>query len=396
LTKLTHSPAQAPAALTELWSAALNLVRHQTTQEIYDLHLRDSRVDASSNGVLRVAVGSDASVYHLTRMTRNLIAPALRSLGHTGPIEFVTHGATAAASASERAAATAAAPLISPAGEGASIDLGRSTSPSPAGQLQPADRILSGDVAAIARYDLAQNNWTKHSRYLRFWVPLFNGLSRYGGGIALPAWQTIRDQFDISRLDADWTPPLTTSAGEWAALLGCRHQKLLGVWRGCAAFDATLAETGAPPAQCGGCYARIEAVGSWPARTKATPEWPDGRPTCRHWVPGVLETLAQERWAYVIVRGATSDSAITVQVYLHPPLLTPQQAEVLPAAVAAAHERSLAGEHGIDLATWRQIDALRMVDLHQSLAGLELHKVGKLCATAQSSFFLRLHSVQSH
>lgn len=384
MTKFTPDPAPA-SGLTDLWLAALDSLRHQMPRATYDLHLRDSRVDPSSNGVLRIAVGTDASAWYLRRMTRNVIAPTLRSLGHGGPIEFVTHGASQVdATASQPAAAATAAPPVSPAG-------GPGQSARPAGQLQPADRILPGDVAAIARYDLSQNNWTKHSRYLRFWVPLFNGLNSYGGRIALPVWQAIRDQFDVSRLDAAWTPPLSKSAGEWAALLGCSSQKLMGVWRGCAMFDAHLSEFGEPPAACGNCYPRVEPVAQWPSRTKALPDWPEGRPTCRHWVPGVLETLALERWAYVVSRGSTSASTITVQVYLRPPLITPQQAEALPAGVAADHEQALRQEHGVDLAAWRQVDTLRMFDLHQDLAGLETVEPGQLSALALSSFFLRLH-----
>jgi hypothetical protein len=364
LTKLTFDTAAVPH-LTQLWAEALDSLRHQMPRDTYDLHLRGSRVDASSNGVLRIAVETDASIFYLRRMTRNVIAPTLRSLGHSGPVEFVT------------AAGAPAAPPPAPQVE--------------ADALLPADRILPGDVAAIARYDLSQNNWTKHSRYLRFWTPLFNGLNSYGGRIALPVWQAIRDQFDVSRLDAAWTPPLTKSAGEWAGLLGCSSQKLMGVWRGCATFDAHLTEFGEPPAACGHCYPRVEPVADWPSRTKALPDWPEGRPTCRHWVPGVLETLALERWAYVVTRGSTSASAITVQVYLRPPLITPQQAEALPAGVAADHEQALRQEHGVDLAAWRQVDVLRMFDLHQDLSGLETVEPAQLSALAQSSFFLRLH-----
>ena len=376
MTTLTPDPTPA-AHLTQLWAEALAALRHQMPRDTYDAHLRDSRVDASSNGVLRVAVATDASVFFLRRMTRNIIAPTLRNLGHSGPVEFVIPGA---------------APATAPVDDSPAEADQRLTAP-PA--LSHSDRILPGDLAAIARYDLAKNNWVKHSRYLRFWVPLFNGLSRYGGRIALPVWQTIRDQFDTSRLDGAWTPPLTKSAGEWAALLGCSPQKLGGVWRGCAMFDAYLREQGEPPAACGNCYPRVEPVAQWPSATKPTPAHPDGRPTCRHWVPGVLETLALERWAYVVTRGVTSASAITVQVYLRPPLLTPQQAEALPGNAAAAHERALVEEHGVDMAAWRQVDALRMVDLHQDLAGLELVepavKAGQLSAVALSSFFLRLH-----
>lgn len=352
-----------------IWQQSLKQLELQMPRATYDMWLSRTTASPIDSG-LQVVATDELAVDWLTNRLRPTIERAVESVaGQLMHIEFVVAGDVSV---------SPSAPAASPNGV-KPFDL-------------PNDTI-SGDVASIAHYNLFKNQWAKHPRYLRFYPPYWATINSYAGAMMLTVWQSVRDQFDLTGYGDAWTPALTYSAGQWATLTGVNHQRLFGVWRGCPAFDIAYIE-GEQMGACCRAYPHLETdldeSAGWPQRTKATPEWPEGRLTCRHWIPGAFEMLAAEKLAGVRIQGKTSDSEVRVQIYLRLPLLTPAQAARLPGDVQREHESALTREHGVDLNTWRSIEAARMADVWQDQSGYRpIGGKSAFCAVAQSYFFLR-------
>ena len=196
----------------------------------------------------------------------------------------------------------------------------------------------------------------------------------------------MRDVYGDSK--AVWTPIRDFATGELAERADCSPQALHGVWRGCERFYQHLVETGETLAECCGLHPDTELT-----VTKPTRQFPEGRATCRRWVPGALEILQQEGIAIWRKLGtAPRNTLYRIQIYQYPPLLTPQQVGRLSAAARINHSDFIGKRLGLDLAAWERVQAYGFLAIKVNLDGLalDLPEAGVLSAAARNTLFFRV------
>lgn len=250
--------------------------------------------------------------------------------------------------------------------------------------------VLAGDVPApsspppatpdgqmLAQVNHALAGFNQYTHYLiRFW-------RAYIGANAFDLWQYVRSFCKDGSLT--WTPVRDFTVSELARGADCGRQRITGVWRSCPLFDRTLFEEGRVLARCCEQY-EFREPGEWPQLTKPTDDHPQGRPTCRHWVHGALEILQAEGLAVYQRRGDQPRNTFhSIQVYQHPPVLTPKQAARFDSKLRIDHRRMLYGllkahqaQNGAwhyGLEQWEREDiysGLAVIPREEVLAGLEL------------------------
>jgi hypothetical protein len=257
----------------------------------------------------------------------------------------------------------------------------------PAPELQPAQPQLAEPESATETsvIEAATNHilagFSKHSHYLTRFV------RAYLGAAAFDTWDFIRSHCKDSSLV--WTPAKDFAGIELARGAATPYQRIVGVWRNCGEFDRALFETG-EMIPCCRQYAGEMTT------TKPTDQFPQGRPTCRHWVPGALEVLEAEGLAVYQKHGDTPrNTFFAIQVYQHPPLLTPLQASRFVSKFQIEHRefvRGLLKSQEIGLAAWTAITAFSFLPLLPEvvrLTGLEmpLPEVGVFSALARNHIF---------
>jgi hypothetical protein len=240
------------------------------------------------------------------------------------------------------------------------------------------DQIQAEQLAGL---DHMAAGWAKHSHYLaQFW-------RSYLGSTPFDVWDFLRSMGRDSRLQ--WAEPVEIRAVELARRVGAHSQQITGVWRTCHRFDQALRDDGLIWEQCCGLH-----PGSL-TRLRPSADWPQGRPACRFWRHGALEILEAEGLAVYQKHGDQPRSTYySVQIYQHPPLLTPRQADRL-GRVRVDHRRWLRRflrEQKIELSAWEQVRAysfLALRDRRRLLAGLDLPAPdnGVLSAIARNNIF---------
>jgi hypothetical protein len=253
---------------------------------------------------------------------------------------------------------------------------------SPVGACSPAPRPFLINVAMVFDHGNIVG-YAQHSHYLsQFW-------RAYLGALPMDVWDHLRSYCKDATLQ--WTPPVRMTGVELARRVGHHPQRITGVWRNCPHFDKVLAETGSP-IKCCGRYAHSKMT-----VTKPTPQYPNSRPVCRHWVPGALDLLEAEGLLVYRKHGRSTKAVhYELQIFQRPPLLTPRQAARLSKPLQQRHLdyiRGLYSSQGYSLEAWSRIEAYTFMALRPAadvLLGLELPrpKAGVLCAVARNGNLL--------
>lgn len=154
----------------------------------------------------------------------------------------------------------------------------------------------------------------------------------YLGDEAFDIWEYVRSQ--DKNASAPWTEPREFRGSDLAAHVDCSAQKVTGVWRPCKVFDEAYFENGEVLTVC--CE---QHAGEF-TDARSSKSFPGGRPMCRFWVHGALEILQAEGLAvWEKIGTGPRNTFYTIQVYQRLPLLTPKQAERLPASIQSDHKR---------------------------------------------------------
>lgn len=334
----------------QLWRDTLTALRLQMTQATYDQLLAGSVAVALSDDALTVQVVGQGARDMLAARLRSMVERTLsREAGHDLAVTFV---------AGQPAEMPAALPQPEP-------------QPTPEPETEPASWLT---------FDHTVGGWAKHSHYVvKFW-------RAYLGAAPFDVWEFLRSL--CKDASVTWTPVREIRLKEIATRTGFSPQRIGGVWRGCPAFDEALLERGEV----------IECCERWPATerttTRATAAFPQGRPTCRHWVPGALEILAEEGLIVWHKTGTHSTNLmIRVQALYSLPLLVPNQVERLPRKLQTDHARWTHGLLNGQASAWRSSDLYSALAARQAelLAALEPDMadfgMGVLSASAHNSLF---------
>lgn len=258
-------------------------------------------------------------------------------------------------------------------------------SPHPPTPSPEVGEVANREALRVAMCPHEAAGWVKHSHYLaRFW-------RAYLGAEAFDVWEYVRSHCKDGSLN--WTPAVDFTGRELARRAACSVQRITGVWRGCHIFDKAYFEDG-EILECCGQHQEAEVT-----TTKPTAQFPEGRPTCRHWVPGALELLEAEGLGVYRKHGDSPRSTFySMQVWQHLPLLTPAQVGRLDSVIQIDHRQFISGllrSQGLELSTWMQVQAysfLAMLDQVREGLALPVPAVGVLSAVARNHIFFKCDS----
>lgn len=344
-----------------VWAETQLILRRQMTQATYDMQIRELKAISLEDDLVTLQASGSANLDWLEYRLREQIERGLSQVaGRAWRVQF----------------------WLPPA--------------RPENKKTPPPAIADGTMLSQVNHALAGFN--QYTHYLiRFW-------RSYIGANAFDLWQYVRSYCKDGGLT--WTPERDFTGAELARGADCGKQRITGVWRGCPQFDRAL-EEGRMLERCCRQYDYREE-GEWPGRTKPTLEYPEGRPTCRHWVHGALEILEAEGLAVFVKRGDhPRNTFYTIQVYQHPPVLTPRQVERFDNKMRIGHRRMLYGllrahqeqqagwQYGLD--AWERetsYSGLAAMSRQEMLAGLTLPlpEVGVLSASALNHIFFECSS----
>lgn len=197
----------------------------------------------------------------------------------------------------------------------------------PAAEAEPLDPDTTTD--ALLNFDFFSEGGGGYVLFPHY-APKYT--RPYLGDEAFDIWEYVRSQ--DKNAAAPWTEPREFRGSDLAAHVDCSAQKVTGVWRPCKIFDEAYFGNGEVLTVCCNQHAG-EFTDARPSKS-----FPGGRPMCRHWVHGALEILQAEGLAvWEKIGTGPRNTYYTIQVYQRLPLLTPKQAERLPASIQSDHKR---------------------------------------------------------
>ncbi len=332
----TPPPDQAQPISENLWAVTLSQLQLQMTRATFDTWLKDTWLISADNGLWQVGVKSDAARDWLENRLRNTIARTVTNIaGHPVAVEFVVNGHKADFSSNER-----------------------------------EQQLLSLAQAEILQFDVYEAGYINHAHYIqRFWGALV-------GAEAMQVWAYIRSFYKEPRYIYDpgekawvpnpnwtpWTSARTFRPSDLARAIQSKdkkepnRRKVTGGWVTCKKFQVAY-DNGEVWDCCRQC-------GSQPRKTqltqaKSSPKYPQGRPTCRYWQPGVFDIFRAEGMGLIIQTGDPIKPRTVfydIQVYQLLPLLSPLQVSGLNKVTRQEHTRWLK-KRGIDLAAWHKFEA---------------------------------------
>lgn len=320
---------------TQLWATALNDLKHQMTRATFDTWLQHTRLKDASNGTWQVATPNPFALEWLDGRLYNTIQRTVTNIaGHPVELVFV-------------------------------VEEPEPYQPEP-GQFDRAAlaRVISQDQ--IAAFDVYEAGYSPHAHYIQqFW-------GAYFGADVMQIWNYVRSFYYEPRYTYDrsekayiqnpewsaWTPARQFRPSDLARAIKSKNKKdpyrraITGGWKSCHLFKAAY-DQGDTWTVCHHCSGHDGQL----TEAKPSDAYPEGRPTCRWWKPGILEQLEAEGVCQYHQTG-DPDKARTIfyqiSIFQDLPILTPAQIATLNEETQREHELWLK-RHQIDLPAWRAI-----------------------------------------
>ena len=353
-----------PFSPDKAWELTLGQLQMQMTRATFETWVKNTAVVAAEDGVWEIgAQNAFAKDWLENRLLSTIQRTLTNILGRTVELKFVmTNGAA------------------------------------PAGNALQQQRLLTIQLADILNFDAYAVGYINHAHYIQqFW-------GAYLGAEAMQVWNYIRSFYLEPRYIYDkkekayllnptwtpWTPPLTWRAIDLARAIesrddteeGGNRKQITGAWRSCHRFKKEFDEGQAKDH----CFCGLHAGHIHQA--KPSEQYPNGRPTCRYWQPGILEQFETEGIA-LLERTGDPLKPRTIfyraQVYQLLPYLTPAQVGQLHEVTQLQHREYLKN-HGIDLKTWEGLVESCLMPAVVSWRGAEITPGAKNLLGTKSDF----------
>lgn len=301
----------------ELWTQVDSGVLG-VTRAVWDEYFRDLEAVSLHGDVLTLRAKDGRKVEWLEYWGEKKVEPALSGVARR-PIRaaFVLNGH----------APQPIEPQPEPAPQPIEPQAAPAETEAPAAEAEPVNPDVT--TAALLNFDFFSEGGGGYVLFPHY-APKYT--RPYLGDEAFDIWEYVRSQ--DKNAAAPWTEPREFRGSDLAAHVDCSAQKVTGVWRPCKVFDEAYFENGEVLTVCCNQHAG-EFTDARPSKS-----FPAGRPMCRHWVHGALEILQAEGLAvWEKIGTGPRNTYYTIQVYQRLPLLTPKQAERLPASIQSDHKR---------------------------------------------------------
>jgi hypothetical protein len=332
----TPSTDQARPTAEKLWEMTLGQLQLQMTRATFDTWLRDTWLVSADDGLWQVGVKNDAAREWLENRLHDAVSRTVTNIaGHPVAVEYVVNGHKPDFSSNER-----------------------------------REHLLALAHAEILQFDVYEAGYINHAHYIqRFWGALI-------GAEAMQVWSYIRSFFKepryiYSRSEkawlpnpnwTPWTPALTFRPSDLARAIESKDEKtpnrrkVTGGWVTCKKFQQAYddGEVWDSCRQCGSQLRKTELT-----QAKPSSKYPQGRPTCRYWQPGVFDKFKAEGLALINQTGNPIKPRTVfyeIQIYQLLPLLSPAQVEGLNKVTRQEHTQWLR-EHSINLKAWHELEA---------------------------------------
>jgi len=307
----------------EVWKAALDQLRLQTTQATFNANLKGTTLLEAVDGVYRVGVTNEYAKDWLENRLRGTLERTLSNIANSAiTVEFVVTEKAKGVEAEAELPPSSDEPVFQPVNR---FDF-------PGIDYQKLYYVKSG-FQPLAIY---------HTTFLQAYLGLF---SRQ----AFALWFTLQkfDKRNIfkTKFKTWWTHPQQISIRHLAGITGASTPTLSGRLVPCWAYEGSKV-AGEPYEACCG----LHKPSAW--YPKGSDEDPETR-VCKHWKPGAIEALQAHK--LLLCQISPSGRTTHFQVWRVPPLLKPSQVERLPEALRGEHDRWLADYGhlvGLDKDTW--------------------------------------------
>ncbi len=301
----------------EQWQAAKNILKH-TLPGAYQ-NINRATLHPSPNGAVHIGVADNLVELYTARLSKPIASAIWQVTGEQPEIIFE------------------------------STDAGGTVSP-PAPAPAPQHVLQTFDFLPVWR----KTGYSQMAHYVtKFWVP-------YLSPNVFATWNALAaaDTRPVQHPENRWTLPREFSYRELARHIGARsHKTISGRKDECGISRKHRLINHQPITEtCTLCPHPVHQL---------TPG-NDGDNRCRYWRPGTMEILYAEKLLALDVRFAPGNPLplFTISVYRVLPLLTPLQAEQLPAATRREHTRWLRRHEQttrLTVADWQAITAATLV-----------------------------------